>query len=55
VMGRGIEINKIGGFDVHRTDAEAHGASVEPVEVHQALKRRPQRSDVIEAELIGIL
>ena len=49
-MGRRVD----GGLDVHRADAEAHGAGVEAVEVHQALKRRLQRSDVIEAELVGI-
>ena len=53
-MGRRVEIDKIGGLDVHRADAEAHGAGVEAVDVHQALKRRLQRSDVIEAEPVGI-
>ena len=52
-MGRGIEIDEVAGSDIHRADAEAHGAGIEPVEVHQALERRLQRSDVIEAELVG--
>ena len=39
-MGRGIEIDKIGGFDVHRPDAKTHAAGIDPVEVDQALKRR---------------
>ena len=30
-------------------------AGIEPVEIHQALKRGLQRRDVIEAELVGVL
>ncbi len=45
-----VEVGEVAGLHIDRTDAEARGAGVDPVEVHQPFQRRLQGRGVIEAE-----
>src|SRR5262245_45616797 len=36
---RRVEIDEVTGADVHRTDAEAHLAGIDPIEVDESLER----------------
>ena len=45
----------VSGAQVHRADAEANVAIVDPVEIDEPLERRPQRRGVIEADLVRSL
>ena len=50
LMRGAVEIDEIAGADVHRADAETHCAGIDEVEVHQALERGFEGSDVVETQ-----
>jgi hypothetical protein len=45
----GVEVDEIAGADIHRAHAEAHLASIDPVEVDQPLERALEVLGFVEA------